>query len=105
MAPRELVFVGALLLGLVLLPVRWSTRVVAIGAAVIALVLAGTFLPTFSMQILNGILLSAVVIVLVIWTLTFLLRLHMSTARLTAESARVNGVASRSVSRISPCRP
>ncbi len=43
-----LVFGITLLLGLVLLPARLPARALAIGAAVIGLVLAGVFLPTFS---------------------------------------------------------
>ena len=57
------------LLGLVLLPARFGARVVVVGAAVIGLVLAGVFLPTFSMQILNGVLVAALFIVAVLWTL------------------------------------
>ena len=42
---------------------------VVVGAAVIGLVLAGVFLPTFSMQILDGVLVAAIFIVAVLWTL------------------------------------
>ena len=51
-----LVFGVTVLLGLVLLPARLAVRALAVGAAVIGLVLAGVFLPTFSMQILGGVL-------------------------------------------------
>ena len=50
-----------------LLPARLPARALVVGAAIIALVLAGVFLPTFSMQILNGVLASAVFIVAVMW--------------------------------------
>jgi hypothetical protein len=59
---------------------------VAVGAAVIALVLSGTFCPTFSMQILNGILASAVLIVVVIWTVAFFVRPRAKPAPLLAEA-------------------
>lgn len=64
---RWLVFGVTLALGIVLLPFRCGIRVAVIGAAVIALVLAGVFLPTFSMQILDGVLVAAVFIVAVLW--------------------------------------
>ncbi len=48
-----LVFAVTVLLGLVLLPARLPARALAVGAAVIALVLTGVFLPTFSAQILR----------------------------------------------------
>jgi hypothetical protein len=69
-----LVFLAVVVLGLLLLSARLPTRAVAVGAVVIALVLLGTFCPTFSMQILNGILVSALVIVAVIWTVAFFVR-------------------------------
>ena len=69
LALKGWVFGITLLLGLVLLPARFGVRVVAVGAAVIGLVLAGVFLPTFSMQILDGVLVAAIFIVAVLWTL------------------------------------
>jgi hypothetical protein len=66
-----LVFAITVLLGLLLLPARLPLRVLVVGAAVIALVLAGVFLPTFSMQILRGTLIAAVFIVAVLWTVMF----------------------------------
>jgi hypothetical protein len=71
-----LVFVGTVLLGLLLLPTRLFARVLAVGAAVIALVLAGVFIPTFSMQILNGVLFSAVFVVAVMWAVGFAASIH-----------------------------
>ena len=62
-----LVFGLTVLLGLLLLPGRLPSRALVVGAAVIGLVLAGVFLPTFSMQILNGTLASAIFIVAVMW--------------------------------------
>jgi hypothetical protein len=66
-----LIFGVTVLLGLLLLPVRLPIRVLAIGAAVILLVLAGVFLPTFSMQILRGSLIAAILVVAVLWGLGF----------------------------------
>jgi hypothetical protein len=66
-ALNGLVFVGTILLGLLLLPTRFFVRVLVVSGAVVALILAGVFLPTLSMQLLNGVLFSAVVIVGVIW--------------------------------------
>lgn len=63
-----LIFVITVLLGVMLLPARLSCRAFVVGAAIIALVLAGAFLPILSMQILNGVLLSAIFIVAVMWT-------------------------------------
>ena len=69
-----LVFAVTVLLGLVLLPARLPVRALALGAAVVVLVLAGVFLPTFSLQILNGVFLSAVFIVAVVWSVAWAMR-------------------------------
>jgi hypothetical protein len=66
-----LVFGITLLLGLVLLPARLPVRALAVGAAVTGLVLAGVFLPTFSAQILGGVLAAAVFIVAVLWVAAY----------------------------------
>jgi hypothetical protein len=71
-----LVFVATVLLGLLLLPARLPARTLAVGAAIIILVLAGAFLPTFSMQILNGVLASAIFIVAVMWIVGSMVRLR-----------------------------
>ena len=60
------VFLVAFALGVILLPATMGRRL-AVGAAIILLVLAGVFCPTFSGQILNGALAAAVVVVLVLW--------------------------------------
>ena len=64
-----LIFAATVLLGLLLLPARLGARTFVVGAAVIALVLAGVFAPTFSRQILGGVLASAVFVVAVMWTM------------------------------------
>ncbi len=95
-----LVFAATVLLGLLLLPARLPARALAVGAAIVALVLAGTFLPTFSMQILNGVLASAVFIVAVMWTVGSVVRLRRNRAPIapppappspTGEQARPEG--------------
>jgi hypothetical protein len=63
-----LVFAVTVLLGVLLLPARLPLRALAVGAAIIALVLAGVFLPTFSLQVLNGVLASAIFVVAVMWS-------------------------------------
>jgi hypothetical protein len=69
-----LVFGITVILGLLLVPARLPLRALVVGAAVIALVLAGVFLPTFSLQILRGTLIAAVFIVAVLWTVMFAVR-------------------------------
>jgi hypothetical protein len=71
---RWLVFGITVLLGLLLLPARFAARVVVVGVAVIGLVLAGVFLPTFSVQILDGVLLAAIFIVAVLWMIVGVMR-------------------------------
>ena len=66
-----IVFVVVVLGGVVLLPTSLGRRVLAVGAAIVVLVLAGAFFPTLSNQILQGVLLSAVFIVLVLWAVVY----------------------------------
>lgn len=63
---------GVLVLGMLLLRARAPGRLFATGAFCIALVLAGVFLPTFSRQIVNGALLSAILIVMIVWFVWYL---------------------------------
>ncbi|MCP3902278.1 MAG: hypothetical protein GY715_01470 [Planctomycetes bacterium] len=63
-------------LGLVLARARASWRVVAVGLLVVVLVIAGVFLPTLSLQIMDRGLLAAVVIVAVLWTAHYLVRVR-----------------------------
>lgn len=62
-----LVFAVVVLGGVLLWPARSANRAAAIGALVIALVLCGVFVPTFSHQVLNGVLAAAVAVVAVVW--------------------------------------
>jgi len=67
-----IVFVFVALAGLALLRNRAEIRWLAMGAFLVFLVLAGVFFPTFSRQIIDGNLISAVFIVLVVWFVQYL---------------------------------
>jgi len=69
-----IVFVATVIGGLLLLPRTTSDRALAIGVLIVALVLSGVFLPTFSLQVLDGVLMSAIFIVLVVWTVWFFVK-------------------------------
>jgi hypothetical protein len=71
---RALLFVVVFAGGLLLLPVGYGPRTLTIGILIVALVLLGVFAPNFSMQILNGILAVAILLVLVIWIAVWLAR-------------------------------
>ena len=62
-----LVFAAIALLGLLLINRSYTDRVVAIGVAIAVLVLLGVFAPTFSRQILTGVMLLAVATVVLLW--------------------------------------
>jgi hypothetical protein len=70
------VFAGTILLGLLLLPARLPLRVLVVGLAIIALVLSGTFMPTFASRVLGGSLTPAVFIVAILWAIGFAMRLR-----------------------------
>jgi hypothetical protein len=69
-----IVFLVVVCAGLLLLPAGRGRRAVAVGAGIIALVLSGVFCPTLAMQIVNGVLAAALVIVLVVWSVAYLAR-------------------------------
>jgi hypothetical protein len=71
-----LVFAIVVFGGLILLPARLGGRALAVGAAITFVVLSGVFFPMFSMQILNGVLGAALLIVVVLWSVSFLARLR-----------------------------
>ncbi len=60
--------------GLILVRGQASTRWIAAGSFVIAIVLLGVFMPTFSLQVTDGVLLAAVFIVLIVWAVWYLAR-------------------------------
>ena len=92
--------------GLILLRRQASTRWVAAGSLLIAIVLLGVFMPTLSLQVTDGVLLAAVLIVMIIWAVWYVARTRprdpLVQARLAAKreaafaalSAAVTGSAS-----------
>ena len=71
---NAMVFIAVLLAGLLLTPQGVSGRALAIGVLIVVLVLGGVFLPTLSLQVLDGVLASAIFIVLVIWVVWYFVR-------------------------------
>jgi hypothetical protein len=67
-----IVFAALILCGLILLRAAAPTRLLAIGALIAALVLAGVFLPTFALQLIDGVSLAALFIVLLGWLAVYL---------------------------------
>jgi len=70
------VFLFVVLGGVLLLPVAAPGRALAVGALITALVLAGVFCPTCAVQILNGVLASAIFLVLVLWAVWYVMRMR-----------------------------
>ncbi len=60
--------------GLILLRGQASTRWIAAGSFLIAIVLLGVFMPTLSLQVTDGVLLAAVLIVLIVWAVWYVAR-------------------------------
>lgn len=71
-----IVFTVILVCGVVLLRARAARRWLAVGAAIVVLVLLGVFFPTFSIQIMDGYLMAAAFIVLVLWLLHYVTRVR-----------------------------
>ncbi len=67
-----LVFAFMIAIGLALLRQSPATRGTALALLVILLLLLGVFLPTFAMQVLNGGLLMATVLTVLMWSAWFL---------------------------------
>ena len=61
-----------LVIGILLAFTRAAVRLIAAGAFVVLVVLAGVFLPTFARQAFNGVMAAAVFVVLVLWALGYL---------------------------------
>jgi hypothetical protein len=66
------VFAPVVLGGLLLVRTGLRRRALAVGAMLVVLVLAAVFVPTFSLQLLNGVLVGALFVVLVIWGVAYL---------------------------------
>jgi hypothetical protein len=58
---------AVVLIGLVLTPTRAKARVAVVGAVAIAVVLLAVFQPMFVLAVLNGALVGAVIVVLIVW--------------------------------------
>jgi hypothetical protein len=67
-----IIFAVVILGGLILLRAKAPARLLVIGALIAALVLAGVFLPTFTLQLIDGVSLSALFIVLLGWVVMYL---------------------------------
>jgi uncharacterized membrane protein YphA (DoxX/SURF4 family) len=102
---HALVFIAAVLGGVLLLPTGLAGRAAAIGAAVVAIVLAGVFLPTAAMQILDGVFLSAVFVVLVLWVVWYFVRTRPRWAAERAAAAAQAPVAPVVVGPQTPTKP
>jgi hypothetical protein len=72
------IFGAVLIMGLLLLNTRFSTRLIAVALFFIGLILLGVFLPTFSRQVINGVLFSALFLVLLLWFVWYLIRIRPS---------------------------
>jgi len=69
-----IVFAIVILGGVLLLPFGTSARATAVGLLIVALVLCGVFLPTFALQVLDGVLASALFVVFVLWIVWFFVK-------------------------------
>jgi hypothetical protein len=69
-----LVFAIVAVIGLLLVPRPISHKFAALAGMVAGLVVAGVFLPTFSRQIMDGAMLSAIVLVLAVWLMWHAIR-------------------------------
>ncbi len=67
-----IIFAVVVLGGLILLRAKAPMRLLVIGALIAALVLAGVFLPTFALQLIDSVSLSALFIVLLGWLVMYL---------------------------------
>jgi hypothetical protein len=67
------VFGIILAVGIALAFTRAAVRLLAAGAFIVLLVLAGVFVPTFARQAVNVVMMAAILVVLVIWTLWYIL--------------------------------
>ncbi len=68
-----IVFITIVVLGVVLMRFALAARWLVGGLFLVVLILSGAFLPTFSRQILDGKLLAAVTIVLILWAMQYLI--------------------------------
>ena len=64
---NAVLFGGLTVLGIVCMRQRWTTKLVVLAALITVLVLAGVFAPTFTFQLLDGKLVAAIALILVLW--------------------------------------
>jgi hypothetical protein len=64
---NTVVFGGLAVMGLVFLRRSWPTKLAVLAFLITAIVLAGVFAPTFTMQILDGKLLAAIGLIFLLW--------------------------------------
>jgi hypothetical protein len=91
-----IVFVIVLLGGVAVIRRPLSQKLAAVALLITLLLLAGVFAPLFARQVLDGALLTAVLIVLVLWSVWYAVRLSRGvsdwwTRRLAARSAATTG--------------
>jgi hypothetical protein len=97
-------------LGILLMFTRAAVRLVAAGAFVVAVVLAGVFAPTFARQAISFVMFAAVFVVLVLWTLWYILWTRPRDPRVIArrearEAARLAAAQARKAPPPPPASP
>ena len=97
-----LVFAVMVLLGVALLPARTSARALAMGIVIVSLVLCGVFLPTLAYRLLNGVLASAIFVVLVLWVVWYFAKTRPGLKRARAVAVPPSGAAPTTPAASSP---
>lgn len=69
-----LVFAGMALVGIVFVRRSVSSKLIVLAIVLFTLVLAGVFAPTFAMQLIDGYLLVAILLVLILWSVAGVIR-------------------------------
>ena len=96
-----LVFGGVFVLGMLLLTRPIRIKFAALAILAIALILAGVFLPTFSLQVIDGVFVAAVVLVLFVWVAWFVVRVlpgRLAACRAACAARAPKPVAAQAVS-------
>ncbi len=102
-----IVFALIVACGLALVRARAAIRWLVAGGLVVVLVLLGVFFPTFSIQIMDGYLVAAACIVLILWLLQYMIWARPKDPALIArrqarEQARLARLQARAVARAQP---
>ncbi len=69
-----LIIGGVMLIGVLLLPAGARCRIMSVGALVALAVLSQVFMPTFSLQVLDVVMMGAVFLVFLLWVVWYLVR-------------------------------